>query len=1126
MRKDQIPGDPAQDVPVRVAVRKAGALEQQHYAVAEGARAHEFIGLRDEARGCTPRGGAGTPGTKMHLECVTGDRGEACAPRPDACPQQHHARDNPVTGVTMGARALRLTLEPPVPCQLGGPMWQVRRRAARACLCPSGVEPTWPSARSTRLPAFLLTLAVLLPPQIARAQDTGAITGVPPGTYRVQALIIGYGLGEVAGVTVAVGQTASADFQLTQLAVALQEIVVVGYGTQARRDVTGSVASVGGDDVHEVPKANAIEAIKGRVPGVDIVTSGNNPGDGISIRVRGTRSLTASNDPLYVLDGIPMSGGIGDLNPNDIESVEVLKDASATAIYGSRGANGVVLITTRQGAVGTTSLTYDTYAGVQEPVNLVAVMNGPQFAEFKREANRARGQYKCNNGAAVCDSADQVLFGRDGTLGALQAGRWTDWQNLVLRQAPEMSHQVRITGGDEKTRFALSAGLLDQQGILRGQDFQRRSMRLNFEHRPSPRLMVGSSTSVIRTEQNLGRGDGLYSESLQDNPLGMAYDSTGQILFKPTPDGQRVNPLSDIQNWTDERVRTRLFGIMYADYHLTDALDWRVNFGADLSFYRRGQFRGAETQQNQGSSADAGLWQNRTFAYTLDNILTYRRALGVDHRLDATLLYSIQQERYEGDTTSVLGLPYEEQQFYDLGSAVNITGVADTLGEWALQSVMGRVNYAFKDRYLLTVTSRLDGSSRLAQGQKYGVFPSVALAWRLSEEGFIQRTNLFSDLKLRLSYGRTGNTAIAPYQTLGSLKRTVYSFGDKAAVGYYPNTLPNPDLKWEKTGQLDLGLEFTTRNGRLAGTVDYYQAHTSDLLMLRQIPTTTGYASILQNVGATHNSGLEVALSAGLVRDWHGLAWSTQLTWARNRNKIVSLASGLQADAGNKWFVGYPIQVYYDYKFAGIWQLQDSLEAQKYKQAPGQIRVVDVNGDGKINQDDQVILGTYFPAWTGSLTNRFDWGRFDLSVMAVARWGFMVKDQFRTDFSTMAGRYNNIVVNYWTPASPSNTDPRPNAAQENPPYGDARGYEDGSFVRIRSITLGYSLPGARLGLFRARSLRVYATALDPFLFTRFRGLDPEARTTEGNAGTPTFREVGSARTPSYRTVMMGVAVGL
>src|SRR5213592_5286583 len=486
------------------------------------------------------------------------------------------------------------------------------------------------------------------------------IPSVPPGTYRLRARLIGHALMEMTGVVVAAGDTARADFRLAPLAVTLQEVVVVGYGTQARRDVTGSVASVAGEDLQRTPKANAIDAIKGRVPGVDIVTTGNKPGDGISIRVRGERSLTASNDPLYVLDGIPMAGGIGDLNPNDIESIEVLKDASATAIYGSRGANGVMLITTRQGAAGITSITYDSYAGVQQSLRLIPVMNGPQFAEFKREANRARGQYQCDPGVAVCDSADVKLFGRDGTLAALQGGRWTDWQGLVLHESRQVNNEVRIAGGDEKTRFALSAGFLDQQGIIRGQDFQRRSMRLNFDHRPSSRLVVGSSTSVIRTDQNLSRGDGLYSEALQDNPLGMAYDSAGHILFKPTPDGQRVNPLSDIQNWTDERVRTRVFGIMYADYHLTDSLDWRVNFGADLSFYRRGQFRGAETQANQGSSADAGLWQNRTFAYTLDNIVTYRRSLGADHRVDATLLSSVQQERYEGDTTCVLGLPYEE----------------------------------------------------------------------------------------------------------------------------------------------------------------------------------------------------------------------------------------------------------------------------------------------------------------------------------------------------------------------------------------------------------------------------------------------------------------------------------
>ena len=969
------------------------------------------------------------------------------------------------------------------------------------------------TAQESGSPVWGARVSVAGTPFSATADAAGryTITGVPPGTYRVRAVLIGYSLAEAPPVLVTAGQTVSANFQLKQLAVALQEVVAVGYGTQVRRDVTGSVAGLPSDVLDQHPAVNSIESIKGRVPGVDVVTTGTKPGDGVRVRVRGDRSLKASNDPLYVLDGIPMAGGIGDLDPNDIESMEVLKDASATAIYGSRGANGVVLITSRHGRAGPTTVTYDVYAGYQQPLRRVQMMNGPEFAEHKREANRTVGRYRCPAGVAVCDSGDVYLFWPQ-ELTALRAGISTDWQDLVLQEGAQVNNEIGVAGGNEWTRFALSASQLQQQGIVKGQDFRRRSMRLSLHHELNPRLHVESAASLIRTDQSLGRGDGVYSEALGNDPLGVPYDSAGNVLFKPTPDGQRVNPLSDILNWKDERARTRLFGTLSADYDLAPGLNWRLNFGADLTFFRRGQFRGAQTQVNQGSSADAQLAQTRTFAYTVDNILTYRRSLGSDHRLDATLLYSIQQERTERDTTAVSGLPYETDQFYDLGSAVHVEGVYSGLSQWALQSVMARANYTWKDRYLLTVSGRLDGSSRLAPGHKYALFPSVALAWRLSEEPIVRRTGLFSDLKLRASFGRTGNTAIDPYQTEGQLVRSVYSFGDKAAVGYGPGTLPNPDLRWEKTSQVDVGLEFTAVNNRLAGTVDVYRANTSDLIMLRQIAPTSGYTSILQNIGATRNTGLEVALSAQLLQDWNGLGWSTQLNWAANRNRIVRLFSGMQADVGNLWFVGQPIQVYYDYKFAGIWQLQDSLAAKRYKQVPGQIRVVDVNGDGKIDAQDKVILGTNFPEWTSSFTNRFDWRGFDLSATAYARVGFMVNDQFRTDNNQLFGRYNNLLVNYWTPTNPSNTDPRPNADQEFPIYGSTRGYEDGSFIRVRDITLGYTVPGGRMGPLRARSLRIYATALDPFLFTKFGGLDPESRT--------------SAGTPSYRTVLMGVTVGI
>jgi TonB-linked SusC/RagA family outer membrane protein len=1026
-------------------------------------------------------------------------------------------------------------------------MWQRRRQAALGCVARLSV---------------LLPLFAPLPAQVALAQDGGPIAGqktdtiaargamagvvraqetgdplagarvtvvgtalgasagsdgrytlgeVPPGTYRMRAQLIGHALAEVADVVVTAGETTTADFQLLPLPITLEQIVVIGYGTQVRKDVTGSLASVSAADVQLTPKGNAVEALKGRVAGVDIVTTGNKPGDGVRVRLRGERSLTASNDPLYVLDGIPMAGGIGDLNPNDIESIQVLKDASATAIYGSRGANGVVLITTRQGKAGATTITYDTYGGVQEALRRVPMMNGAEFAEHKREAYRTIGKYLCPSDVAVCDAGDEALFWAP-ELASLRAGLSTDWQDLVLRSGTQVNNEIRLAGGDEQTRFALSANQLNQQGIVQGQDFLRRSLRLNFDHRLSPRLRVGTSTSLVRSDQHLSRGDGVYSEALGNNPLGLPYDSAGSILFKPTPDGQRVNPLSDIQNQKDDRLRTRVFGTLFADYDLTEALNWRMNFGADLTFFRRGQFWGAETQAMQGSSANAWLQQGRTFAYTLDNILTYRRSLGGEHRVDATLLYSMQQERTEDQVTSVGVLPYEHQEFYDLGTAAYVQGVSSNLTEWGLQSVMARVNYALKDRYLLTVSSRLDGSSRLAPGKKYALFPSVAFAWRLSEESFIRRTGLFSDLKLRASYGRTGNTAISPYQTEGSLARTIYAFGDRPAVGFRPGALPNPNLTWEKTSQVDVGLEFTTLNGRISGTVDYYRAYTSDLLMSRRLPGTSGFSSIVQNIGATRNTGVEATLSAEILRDWHGLGWSTQLNWSTNRNRIVSLYGGLEDDVGNAWFIGYPIDVYFDRKFAGIWQLADSLEAKRYKRKAGEIRVADVNGDGEINDDDRVILGTSFPDWTGSVTSRFDWKGIDLSVMAVARVGFMVHDEFRTSQNQLFGRYNNLRVNYWTPTNPSNTDPRPNADQEFPPNGGTRGYEDGSFLRVRNITVGYTVPGGQVGPFRARSLRVYATALDPFLFTKFRGLDPESRTSPG--------------VPSYRTVLMGLTLGL
>ena len=936
---------------------------------------------------------------------------------------------------------------------------------------------------------------------ITRADGQYTITGVQPGTYQVRAATIGYAP-VTQKVAVTAGAAATANFRLARQALALDAVVAVGYGTQSRRDVTGSVASVTGAEIAQIPATNAVDAIRGRVPGVDVAPTSNAPGGGIQVRIRGQRSLTASNDPLYVLDGIPLSGGLQDINPNDIASMEVLKDASATAIYGSRGANGVVLITTKQGSrQGATRIAYDGYVGSQNILNRVRMMNGAEYAEYKREAYRTVGRYT---------NDEEVFFPSE--LEMLRAGRDTDWQGLILRSGMQASHQLSVSGGNERTRFALTGNQLGQDGITRGQAFDRRSMRFNFDHQPTARLSLGASTLLTRSTQDLGRNNGLFSEALQNSPLGPARDSAGALLFKPTPDGQRVNPLSDVANFLQDSTRTRAFATLFAEYRPARGLSLRTNFGPDLSFVRGGRFRGSETFDRQGGTADARIDENRTFAYTLDNILNYRRDVGRADKVDATFLYGVQRQRSDEHNTQVSGLPYEHQRTYNVGSAGRIESVASSLSEWTLQSYMARVNYDLRGRYLFTLTGRADGSSRLAPGQKYGLFPSVALAWRASDERFLRDRGWFEELKFRASVGRTGNTGINPYETQGALGRTTYAFGDAAAFGFRPSVLPNPNLKWETTTQLDAGVDFSVLKNRVSGTVDYYLSRTNDLLLRRLLPPTSGFEQILENVGATRNAGVELGLTTVNVErpGQGGFRWSTTANWSTNRNRIVALSGGGN-DVGSGRFIGQPIQVFYDHKFAGIWQLGDSVEAKRYGQTPGQIRVVDQNNDGQINDADRVILGSSFPDWIGSLSNRFDWKGLDLSVLATARQGYLVNSAFHTSFNQLFGRYNNLKVNYWTPTNPSNTDPRPNRDQEFPLYGGARAYRDASFVRVRNITLGYAVPGRLVGRLGAQSARLYFTAQDPFLFTSYDGFDPEA----GNVASP----------PSFRTLLLGLNLG-
>ncbi|MDP9348799.1 MAG: SusC/RagA family TonB-linked outer membrane protein, partial [Gemmatimonadota bacterium] len=501
-----------------------------------------------------------------------------------------------------------------------------------------------------------------------RSATTGAngrytLANVAPGTYQLSASLAGYAARAVGNVTVRPGQTTAANFQLQSQTVQLEGVTVaVGYGTQRKEDVTGSVVSVKAEDIRQIPTPNAVDAIKGRVPGVDVVASGNRPGQGVSVRVRGARSMKAGNEPLYVVDGIPLAGGIQDFNPGDIQSIDVLKDASATAIYGSRGANGVVLITTRKGQGGETRIAYDTYYGVQNIHRKIDVMDGPAFAEYKREAFRAVGKYKCP-GTTACPEGDRDLF-TTAELAGLANGTSTDWQDLILRTGQQQNHQVGITGGNASTRFSVSANYFDQVGVTRGMDYVRRSGAFSVDH-TAGRLKVGVSSNVSNGVINEGRGNGLWGEALQDNPLGSPYNADGTLNPLPVPDGQRWNPLLDVANHFQEESRTRVFASIYADLELAEGVNFRSNFGPDMTFRRNGDFRGAMTQVRRGGSPDAQLFRDQTFAYTLSNFLTVDREVGEDHRVNATLLYEIQEQRQDSLRGIVSELPYEHQRWYN-----------------------------------------------------------------------------------------------------------------------------------------------------------------------------------------------------------------------------------------------------------------------------------------------------------------------------------------------------------------------------------------------------------------------------------------------------------------------------
>jgi TonB-linked SusC/RagA family outer membrane protein len=956
------------------------------------------------------------------------------------------------------------------------------------------------------------------------------ITVSPAATLVISS--IGYTPREVA-----INSRTQIDVTLTAAAGTMQDVIVVGYGSQRKKDVTGAVASVSAATLKEVPAPNLINQLKGRAAGVSIVSNGATPGAQGQIRIRGNRSLTTSSGsadaldgPLVVVDGIPF-GGLNDINPDDIVSLEILKDASATAIFGSRGAGGVILVTTKRGKTGKPVLSYDGYHGVTAIMGKFNVMNGPEYARFKDDA----AKYNRTNPG----TSGYLLTQRERD--ALDAGISTDWQDLIYQHGYMTNHQIGLQGGVENTQYSLGLGYFNETGIIPNQNFQRATIRATIDQKIGKYVKIGLNTLNTLSYQYDPGGGGVPGGLVRLTPLAPAYNEDGSLNLLPADgsiDAAQVNPLTIItkESSTLSRSRSlRTFNSLYAEVNILPGLRYRFNAGLNFSQTNYNRYNGPLTYFNTAtvqSSSSAEIVNTEYWNYNLQHLLYYDKVFAQKHRIGFTGLFEVTKDHTLGSRFSVTGVPadYIKTSNFSLaaGQPVANADFGNTFSETGLLSFMGRLNYAYDDRYLLTVTLRRDGSSTLSPANRYFNYPAIGLGWNVTEESFMKSAVFISNLKLRGGWGISGNRNVGAYSTLGALTAGYYNFGTGTAgqqLGYTVTNLPSTDLGWQSTAQLDIGLEFGLWNDRVTGSVDYYHQKTKDILLSVPLPPSNGASSTLKNLGKTEGKGLEVSLTYDIFRNSNnnGFNWSADITYFFNREKITQLTTPEEkANIGAGWFVGQPLTVIYDYKKLGIWQTGDADKlAQQTSpvQFPGQIRVEDLDGNGVIDANDRQVLGNFQPKWEGGITNRFSYRNLDASVVIYARMGMKVLVPYLTGNSTGSGGYaffnqsrvNQVKVDYWRDDNPTNAFPAPDANNAVQWFGSTLGYYDGSFIKCRSINLGYSFSSKMIKRIGASSARVYVNVTNPFIIYSPLVRDNLAVDPEGNsyAGTGTLNPQGA-----------------
>ncbi|WP_420147978.1 SusC/RagA family TonB-linked outer membrane protein [Spirosoma sp.] len=930
----------------------------------------------------------------------------------------------------------------------------------------------------------------------------------------------------------------------------LNEVVVTGYGQQIKRDLTGNIARVRPTDIQDQPVTTFDQAIQGKAAGVQVNAGSGKLGQAVRINIRGQSSVSASNQPLYVVDGIPITtenlsisaaptNPLTDINPLDIESIDILKDASAAAIYGSRAANGVILITTKKGKAGRTSVNFGAQYGASTPTNKVRFLNAEEYVGFYRRAAANRDRISQIDPADP-DSYSTYIedFFSAQSLGTFGTPNQVDthWGDLAFQDAPFQQYDLNFNGGNDKTSFYISGQLLDQKGVLIGNELSRYTGRVNLDHQLSDRIRIGINMGLTRTFNKRLSGDRQFDNPMQINALVPLTPSTDPETGLPTgtPPGDAsiplyYNPLINVGNVKFNTTVYRSISSVYGQLNIAKGLTFRTEFGLDVLNQQEERYWNSKTARN--SSAPQGLGQNRynrVDNYNTNNFFAYNTQFGRSV-LDATVGMSYQQS--ERNISFIEGRDFPSDAYQQIASAAVKSDGNSSQTNYRFLSYFARANYKFADRYLFGVSARIDGSSRFGRNSRYGFFPAVSAGWVLTEEDFLKNNSTFSFLKLRASYGRTGNAEIltASNASVENFPQLGLFTGDAKYAGLpgqRPSQLANPDLKWETTDQVDAGIDFGILNNRINGEIDYYQKMTSGLLLSVNVPGTSGFATQFRNVGNLENKGFEFVINSENLTG--AFRWTTNLNLATNRNKITNLQSqviegGFQAMS--RAVEGQPLGVFFTREYAGVDPANG--DALWYKNTTNTDGTVDRTTTNVYNQAQRVIIGSPLPKWTGGITNTFSYKGLSLSVFFNGVFGNKINFFGVGQYSSANGIYeDNQTADQlaaWTPENPNTNVPEARFYRANGSQASSRYIQDGSFVRLRTATLAYNLPKTLINKVKLNSVRLFVTGQNLLTFTKYTGWDPEVNADDTVTNIAQGYDFYSA--PQARTITGGINIG-